>query len=386
MSEPRVVVASRIYPPEVGAASFRLRRLAVALAGAGADVRVLTTRAPAVAAPPSDPGVEVRRWPVLRGRDGAVRGYLPYLSFDLPLLIRLVLGPRPDLIVAEPPPTTGLAVGLAARLRRAPYAYYAADVWSDAAAATEAPRWLVGLLRRAESRVLRHAEVVLAVSEEVRDRVVALGTAPGRVHVVGNGVDTEIFTPSGGSAAASEPLAVYTGTMSEWQGAEVFVRAMPAVLYELPEARLAFLGQGSDEANLRQLAGTLAPGAVSFHGLRPPDEAARWLRAARAALVSIRPGAGYDFARPTKIFAAAACGTPVVFAGQGAGAQLVRDAGLGAAVPHQPDEVARAIVEALRNPHDEAARARRAAWVDEHASLAAQARLAAERLLATRGG
>ena len=42
----------------------------------------------------------------------------------------------------------------------------------------------------------------------------------------------------------------------------------------------------------------------------PPTEAAEWIRGAAAALVSIVPGIGYDFARPTKTYAAAACGAP----------------------------------------------------------------------------
>ena len=91
-----------------------------------------------------------------------------------------------------------------------------------------------------------------------------------------------------------------------------------------PDSRLVFLGQGSDRGAPRGgRRASWRPGAVDFLGVVPPEEAARWLRGAVAALVSIRPGQGYDFARPTKIYAATACGTPVVFAGEGAGHDLV---------------------------------------------------------------
>ena len=56
----------------------------------------------------------MRTFPVLRDRNGYVRGYLPYLSFDLPLILRLLFARRPSVVVVEPPPTTGaiLTTGL----------------------------------------------------------------------------------------------------------------------------------------------------------------------------------------------------------------------------------------------------------------------------------
>src|SRR5690625_1410599 len=94
-----VVVATRIFAPEPAAASLRLGALVRALADAGHRVTVLTTTAPGRYVPP--PGVRVRRWPVLRDRDGYVRGYLQYLSFDVPLALRLLLTRRPDAVVVE---------------------------------------------------------------------------------------------------------------------------------------------------------------------------------------------------------------------------------------------------------------------------------------------
>lgn len=388
---PVVVIATRVYRPEVAAAAFRLRQLALALGREGARVVVVTSRPPRELAVHDDPEVHVRRAPVLRDQAGVVRGQAQYLSFDVPLVARLMFGPRPRLIVAEPPPTTGLAVQLACLLRRSRYAWYAADLWSEAAGAAGASSAVVRLLRSAERRVLHGSCLVLAVSDEVAAKVTDLGVPHERVHVVGNGVDTEIFTLSGPSVhdlvgADHEPVpddyVVYAGTMSQWQGADVFVRALSRAATRLPDCTLVFLGQGADEPALRRLAGQVAPGRVRFLGVRPPEEAAAWLRGARAALVSISPTVGYDFAKPTKIYAAAACGTPVLFAGPGAGAELVRSARLGWVADHEPDSVARSLVEIFTSPaasHTE--RARLGAWAEREASLQARARVAAHRLM-----
>ncbi len=385
---PRVVLATRLFAPEVAAASLRLRWLSTALADLGCAVEVLTTTPPPGSGPiADDPRVVVRRWPALRDKAGVVRGYLPYLSFDLPLAVRLaarlLAGPRVALVVAEPPPTTGLVVRLVCAVRRTPYAYYAADVLTDALASGGAPAPLVRVLRRLESFVLRGAQRVLAVSDGVAERVQALGAAPERVSVVGNGVDTGVFRPDGPVHERAEPYLVYAGTMSQWQGVDVLVRAFARLWPDHPTCRLVFLGQGADEDALRALAGAVCPEGVEFHGVVPPEEAAAWIRGARAAVVSIRPGIGYDFARPTKVYAATACGVPVVFAGRGAGHDLVSAERLGWAVDHDEESVATAMVAALTGPAWPAAeRERLVAWTGLNASLAAVSRAAAQDLLA----
>jgi glycosyltransferase involved in cell wall biosynthesis len=379
----RVVLATRLFAPEVAAAALRLRWLASALADLGCTVEVLTTRPPAGSGPvDDDPRVGVRRWPALRDKAGVVRGYLPYLSFDLPLIVRLLARPRPDLVVVEPPPTTGLVVRLVCAVRRAPYAYYAADVLTDALASGGAPAPLVAVLRRLESWVLRGAQQVLAVSDGVAERVEALGVPPSRITVVGNGVDTDVFTPDGPVEKAPGPYLVYAGTMSQWQGVDVLVRAFAQVWADQPMARLVFLGQGADETALRSLAERICPQGIEFRGVVPPEDAARWIRGASAAVVSIKPGIGYDFAKPTKVYAATACGVPVIFAGTGAGHQLVATERLGWAVDHTDDAVAAAMTAALTEPRwSEEERARLVAWTRDNASLAAVSRAAAQQLV-----
>ena len=392
---PLVVLATRIYAPEAAAATFRLGALVRSLARR-ARVRVLTsTPPPALRAPRGTPGgtppgarVTVDRWPVLRDATGYVRGYLPYLSFDLPLALRLLAGPRPDVVVVEPPPTTGAVtrVVLAARSLvggRIPYVYYAADVWSDATASTGAPGVVTSLMRTVERFALRGARGVVAVSDGVAERVRALAGQDAPVTVVPNGIDTDVFTPDGEVAQEAPGTAylVYAGTASEWQGAEVFAEAMRQVVREVPGARLVFLGQGSSWPALRRVADELPDGALELRPLVPPEEAAAWLRGAAAALVSVRPGLGYDFAYPTKVVAALACGTPVVFAGPGPAAEDVRRHRLGAAVEHDAGAVAEAMVRALRAGPDEHERERRVAWVREHRSLAATGEGAADVVL-----
>ncbi|WP_323958913.1 glycosyltransferase [Arthrobacter sp. JZ12] len=366
----RVVLATRLYPPEVGAAAFRLKALAEALETGGSSVVVLTTRPPVQGYKPEK---KVSRWPVLRDAGGNVRGYIQYLSFDLPLFFRLLFTSA-DVVVSEPPPTTGLMVAVSSWLRKRPYVYYAADVWTDALVAMGASAPVVSVMRWVEGIALRNAAGVVAISEGVADQLGQFGVPSDRVHVVGNGIDTETFSPGGVSEQPGHPYFVYTGTMSEWQGAEVFIHAL-AQLHDRKDVRLYFFGQGSSEPDLRKLAERVAPGRVVFGGVRPPGETAAWIRGAAGALVSIVPNKGYDFAKPTKIYAAAACGTAVVFAGAGASAEMVSGNGLGESVPYQSEKVAAAMRKLLEESDESPEN--RVRWVQENASLKTAGRRAA---------
>jgi glycosyltransferase involved in cell wall biosynthesis len=318
--------------------------------------------------------MDVRRWPVLRDAGGNVRGYLQYMSFDVPLLLRM-LCTRFHVVVAESPPTTGLVSAIVAGFKRRPLVYYAADVWTDGVISMGAPRVVVAAMRFMERAVLRRAAAIISVSSEVTERLALLGADRGRIETVGNGIDTRIFSPDV-EPASDEEYFVYTGTMSEWQQPEVFVRAFALLVGEHPRLRLRFFGQGAVEAELRRVADEAVPGRVDFGGVVSPALSARWIRGAVASLVSIVPGIGYDFAKPTKTYAAAAVGTPVLFAGPQIGADLVHDAGLGRAAEFTPEAIAeqmRALLAEGADGTSDRLRSGRARWARENVSLDAVA-------------
>ena len=377
----RVTLTSRIFSPEPAAASFRLAALADALADAGHEVTVLTSTFPGDGAPSTLPAVTVKRFPVLRDAAGYVRGYAQYMSFDIPLLFRLLASRRADVVVTEPPPTTGAVVRLACRLRRTPYVYYAADIWSDASASTDAPRWVVRVVRVLELFALRGAAAVLSVSEGVSLRLGELGVSA-RVTLIGNGVDTDLFALGSGRPAEEAPYLVYAGTASEVHGAGIFLDAFARVVAGRPGTRLVYIGQGADREAIERAAAALPPGSVHFEPRLAPEAVADWLGGASASLASVRPGQGYDFAFPTKMYAAVACGTPVIYAGVGPGTDFARLGGVGEGVDYEVDAVAAAMVRALDAGPTLARRAEIREWAAANVGSAAVAKRAVDAIVA----
>lgn len=366
----KAVLASRIFDPEPAAASFRLKAVADALVERGSEVTVLTSRFEN-AAPHStidNPFVPIERrkvgnegrvlrWPVLRDKTGYLRGYVPYMSFDIPLFFRVLTAGRTDVVLVEPPPTTGFFIRLASGIRRIPYVWYAADVWSDATEIAGASAPVVTLVRALERFTLKGAAGVIAVSEGVAERVRALGGQ--NVRVIPNGIDTDVYHPDVEPLSTTElgelgiigPYLLYAGTASEWQEAEVFAEAMSHLANDDTELQAVFVGQGTHWGNIKKAADRLRNefGRDVVIQLPPatPQRVARLLRGAELALVSIVPEAGYDFAYPTKVLAALASGTPVLYAGTGPVTDEILANDLGFISKHEPRAIAETLEAAL---------------------------------------
>ena len=378
-------IVSRIYLPEAAAASFRLAGVAKALREKGIEVEVVTTTAPAgVQVNDQD---QVRRFPVLRDKEGYVRGYLQYLSFDIPAFFRVLLSPRAAVTLVEPPPTTGFFMRIANKLLGVPYVYYLPDLWG-AASASFAPKIVVKAVKALEAFAVRGAVAVIAVNEEIAETARAMGAKS--VHLIPNGIDTDTFTNEveplsrgerGDVGLADAPYFIYTGTASEWQGASIFISALAQVIGKIPH-HLVFLGKGSDWDLLKeQAAKPELKGRVHVLETLPPAETARWIAGADAGLVSIKAGAGYDHAYPTKVLSTLACGTPVIYAGPGPAREDIVDNRLGVCADYSASSVGVAFTNLLEGRTTLADSNARRQWVVAYRSLAASSAAVAKVLM-----
>lgn len=320
----------------------------------------------------SDPdGIRVRRAPVLRDRQQYVRGYLSYLSFDLPLFFRLIFAPRADIYVVEPPPTTVAVVRIVGWLRRTPYVVRAADLWSDAAAMVTRSTFVLGALRRVEVWGLSGARRLFAAHQPLAARFREVGIDTPTI-AIGFGADTDTFRYEPHSEPTA-PVFVYAGTHSEWHGAGIFVDAFAELLPRHPGARLRFVGNGQERERLRARASELGiDGAVDFHAPIPPAELAPILSAATASLASLKPGQGYDYAFTTKVYSSLAAGCPVIFAGVGPTGPFIRSAtaaDIGVAVDYDVSDVTAAMERAVTASPGPDARSRLSQWMRERYSL-----------------
>jgi glycosyltransferase involved in cell wall biosynthesis len=100
------------------------------------------------------------------------------------------------------------------------------------------------------------------------------------LHVVHNGVDVDVFTPRPQNPELGERWGLqgkrvvgYVGTFQPYEGLETLLQAMPRVLQDVPDARLAITGAGGVQAELERLTAALGLGShVVFTGRVPHDQ------------------------------------------------------------------------------------------------------------------
>lgn len=160
------------------------------------------------------------------------------------------------------------------------------------------------LARAAERHVWRGADCVLAVTEVLRQRILAAGAAPGRVRVVPNGVVLERF-PTAPAPAGSPLVLGFVGFVRDWHGLDAVIRGMAA----RPDLAFTVIGDGPARPALEALAASLGlAGRVRFAGVvaheRVPQAVAEFDIALQPRVV--------DYASPLKIFDYMAAGRAIV--------------------------------------------------------------------------
>lgn len=370
----RVTIVSRIYRPEPSAASLYLGAVADELLADGHEVDVITA-APPKGMSAGTTGERVRTFPVLRDAKGYVRGYLPYMSFDIPLAFRLLFSRRPNVVFMEPPPTTGVVVRVVCALRRIRYVYDAADIWSDASQLEEVSPLVIRLLRGFESFALRGAAHVVTVSQGVVERTRVLGVT-GPVTVTGFGADTSEFPFA---EPRDEKLFVYAGSYSPYHGADILVDAFAQLLSTHPGHRLRFIGNGSEQPRVRERAAALGiSDSIEYLEPIPPSELLAHLGASVASLATIKPGTIYEYSYASKAFSSLSAGCPVLFAGPGPTIDLLRSANESVRAGEVSAYDAGAIADAMRrladSPATRAQRQELSAFTARTHSMAAVAR------------
>ena len=204
--------------------------------------------------------------------------------------------------------------------------------------------------RRRTAEALTEANGVVAVSGDLRDRVVGLGVPAGRVTVIYDGVDADVFRPGGAAAARAAvdlpggwpdaPVLLFVGNLVPVKGLDVLLRALAEL--KTP-ARLLLIGAGPERTTLERLAAGLGVASrVTFLGARPQDTLPDWYRAADLFVLPSR-----SEGVPNVLLEASACGTPWVASRVGGIPEMPGHASRRLVAPGDDNALAAAITDAL---------------------------------------
>ena len=118
--------------------------------------------------------------------------------------------------------------------------------------------WRTSLYGIADRYFLRSFACVVAVSEEVKHRIVRAGVPQERIRVIPNGIDLRPFTVERSPAPAhwsqDRPAVVgMVARLSAEKGVDLFVRAAAQVAGTISHVRFVVVGDGPDREELETL-------------------------------------------------------------------------------------------------------------------------------------
>lgn len=220
------------------------------------------------------------------------------------------------------------------------------------------------------------ADILLAVSEALRDDMAQLGLPREKIAIHYTGLDRALFHPRNRTEARAEiasrlgiaaggPLLASVGALIPRKGQALVIEAMP----DIANAQLALVGNGPDRPALQAQTARLGlAGRVHFLGSLDHQAIATLLAAADAMVL---PSASEGLANAW--VEALACGTPLVITNVGGARELVRSASAGLLVGRDAPAIAAGVRALLAAPPAQdavAATVARFSWSENAADLA----------------
>jgi glycogen synthase len=194
---------------------------------------------------------------------------------------------RPDVIHAHSSYMNGLAARYAADRLGLPLVYELRGLWGDTAVVEDGlaqTSWRYRLIWRMEMGVVQRANMVVAISNGIRDVLLERGVDAGKIAIVPNGVDTTVFQPCprdrelAGQLGLTDCFVVgFIGSILRLEGISLLLDAFKDIARREPRARLLVVGDGPDRARLTALAAEGGLGdIVRFTGQVPHDQIFRY--------------------------------------------------------------------------------------------------------------
>jgi glycosyltransferase involved in cell wall biosynthesis len=362
----RLQLLTQFFPPETNAGAKRIGPMARALQGRY-DVLVVAPR-PGYPSPADYKGFPVARHDT--GLPFEVRRSAPFHPHKGSLALRTLreqvmalrlalraLSGRADVVVASSPSIfLGPAGLLIARLKGARFVWDVRDLtWGYAREVTGTSRATALAARALEWYMLvalRCADLVVGASAGITAALVRDGIEPGRAITVPNGISSEVLDEV--SQVAYEkvekrrPIVAYAGVVGYNQGLCTLVEAARL----LPGVDFVLAGDGPELPLLKEKARRFGIENVTFKGYLDREGLLEVYRESDILVAHVRSTPTIDATMvPVKLFEYMAAGRPIVYAGRGIAADLLREIGCAETVPPEdPRAIRDAVAGLLADP------------------------------------
>jgi colanic acid biosynthesis glycosyl transferase WcaI len=379
----KFLVLTQFFPPETGAPQTRLSEFTQNLVKLGHEVEVLTAMPHYPAGKISKAyqnkfyvkedykGIPTHRVWLYAAQGKSIQRLMCYLSFTLTALFGLFVCKKPDYIFINSGP---LFLSLTGRIFSViwnrPVLFNVADLWPRSVEQLSGTGGF-GLLKKLalalESWSYKKAKFVTAVTEGIKTILLTEKIVPeAKVLFLPNGVNTDLYNPHNPNLNAEQLrhklnlkdkfIFIYSGNHGFAHALDNILNAAKIIQNQLQQDALLekihflFVGDGSDKTRLLQIKEDLQLKNVSFLDPVSQDILVEYLHAADVGLINIRNTHLANETRPAKMFPMMSMEKPILFAGFGEGADIIKNCNGGLVIePENSISLAYSCIEIFKN-------------------------------------
>lgn len=352
----KIIFLAENFPPEKNAQASRVFERARYWVRWGHDVTVITC-APNFPEGKVYPGYK-NAWRQIEIRDGirivrvktfiaANRGsigrIIDFLSFMFTGFLAGLFQAQPDVVVASSPQFFAAVAGWAvSKCKRRPFVFEISDLWPDSIVAVGAmgPNVALRLLERFELFLYHQSAAVVALTNAFKGNLVNRGIPAGKVNVVINGVELDLFQPRPKNLELAAQTGLlpddfvigYIGTLGMAHGLENVFDAAERVRGS--RVKFLLMGPGAERDKLIAEAESRRLSNVLILPAQPRERMPEYWSLCDVALAHLKNSPLFTTVIPSKIFEAMGMGLPILLvAPEGEASKIIESQQVGLWVP-----------------------------------------------------
>lgn len=369
----KILFLTQYCPPEVGAPQNRIFEMAKHLKKFGHEVTILT-------AMPNYPkgeifdsykgkklvkeeidGISIVRTSIYTSKEKTfVKRLRNYLSFTFSSVFTGAknVGNQDVVIVESPPLFLGWSGYVIAKKKKAKFVFNVSDLWPESAVKLDMlhNKMLIKMSTWLEEFCYRKAAAVTGQTQGIVDNIVSRGFGKDKVHLITNGIDTDLFKPENRSVEFRQEWNIddkfaicYAGIHGIAQGLEVIINAAE-MLIEHKDIQFVFVGEGPEKPKLMEMVKEKGLSNVKFMGLQPKKNMPKIVASMDAAIIPLKKLDLFKGALPSKMFETLSSETAIILSAEGEAEKLIKSAKAGITVePENAKEVADAVLKLYQN-------------------------------------
>lgn len=287
--------------------------------------------------------------------------FLNDFSFLLAAFLRGLFLPRPDLLISQTSPPGVWWIGfLLSRFHRVAWIHVSKDMFPENLKVLIGPKaqGLVSILKRLNDSILKKADRILVIGEDMKGKFLEKGLRPRQLSRVSDWADLDWLRPLPKENRFTKILQLggkfvilYAGNFGRTHNFEDLIEAAEK-LRDHPEIFFLLVGDGALKKILDQEIQSKDLKNMRLVPFEPRSRLPEVLAAADVSVILLKRGMA-GFSVPSKIYSILASGRPILACveEQSDIARLVRESGAGFVVPPgQPKSLSETIATLFENP------------------------------------